>query len=701
MKRSRILVGWIFLLLILLLANGGQTSGIVQAQDRSSPPVNLRPGWPYDPHHVLVKFEPGARSPLMQRVGVQHLLGDWYLIPTPPDQDVLQWMATVAQEDQVAFVEPDYLFRLGDFEPQPGVMTPQSHQVYPNDPYYRYQWHMPMVQSDAAWALTRGAHVVVAVVDSGVTRGTDLQCRTFVSPFNAITDIQGETAVRDDEGHGTHVTGTIAQCTDNNLGVVGLAPEVDIMPVKVLGANGEGSFSDVGQGIRWAVDHGADVINLSLGADCQNQTFEDGCHDPYVDDALVYAASHDVVVVAAAGNKARSTPGYPANHPDVIAVSAVTMQEQLAYYSDHGSKISVAAPGGDVRRDTNHDRVADGVIQQTFNQYGVWDYYPFQGTSMASPHVAAAAALLRAYVPQANRMQVQQALEQTAKDLGASGKDNFYGYGLIQVADALTYLKNHMATATPTPTPTPTATPRRTSTPTATATSPAGARRLWLPLQLKSPPGVPTPTRTPTVTPTPPSGGHGDIYGRITVNNQAPPEVLVVLQAYAPSGGNEELVSVTTTDAQGNYHFRNVPSLPAGKLYHVVYGPNLFDSRFVRMWYGPDITSYQAGQTLPGGDFDIANVVLTNPPADASRALPVTFTWQKRAYAQDTYTFVLTDGSRIWFVDLGNVGQYTMQSLPSGAAYHQTYYWYPMIKNGEDSYGIPYEARAITFLPGE
>ncbi len=692
MKPSRIFVGWMFLLFILLLANGGRTSGIVQAQDRSSPPVNLWPGWPYNPHRVLVKFEPGARSPLMRRPGARHLSGDWYLIPTPPDQDVPQWMAALAREDQVLLVEPDYILRLEDFEPQPLALSPQSRRAYPNDPYYSYQWHMPMVQSDAAWALTRGAHVVVAVVDTGVTRGTDLQCRTFVAPFNAITDTEGEMAVRDGSGHGTHVIGTIAQCTNNNLGVVGLAPSVDIMPVKALGGDGSGSFFDVGQGIRWAVDHGADVINLSLGADCQNQTFEDGCHDPYVDEALEYAASHDVVVVAAAGNDARSTPGYPANHPDVMAVSAVTMQKQLAYYSDHGSKISVAAPGGDIRRDTNHDNLADGVVQQTFNQYGVWGYYPFQGTSMASPHVAAAAALLRAYVPQATRLQVQQALEQTAKDLGTPGKDNNFGYGLIQVADALAYLKNNIPTITPTP----------TSTPTPTITPTAGAIRLWLPLQLKSPSVTPSPTPPPgpTATPTPPSGGNqGDIYGRITVNNQAPPEVLVALQAYAPSGGNEDLVALTTTDAQGYYHFRGVASLPAGKLYHVVYGPNLFDNRFVRMWYGPDISSYQAGQTLPGGDFDIANVVLTSPPTNASRTLPVTFTWQKRAYAQDTYTFVLTDGTRIWFVDLGNVGQYTMHSLPSGAAYQQTYYWYPMIKNGEDSYGIPYEARAITFLP--
>ncbi len=444
---KRYLTLFLMTLAVLVIVLAGVGISHIQAQP-TTPDFETLLQRPHVSDHVLVKFVPGADSQLTRMPGARHLFDDWYVIPVSEGKSLATTMTALAQRDDVLIVEPDYLVQLD--EPKPvRADLPDRAQAYPNDPYYQYQWHMPQVQSDAAWDINRGAGVIVAVVDTGVSRGSDLQCRTFVSPYDAITDTTGESAARDRNHHGTHVAGTIGQCTHNNTGVAGLAPDVKIMPVRVLDESGSGAMSQIGTGIRWAADHGADVINMSLGMDCYNAPY-DSCHDAFVDDAIAHAVSKDIVIVAAAGNSGRSTPGYPANHPDVIAVAAVDYNRRLAPYSDHGSALSVSAPGGDLNQDANGDTYADGVLQETFDEYGEWGYYFLQGTSMASPHVAAAAALLRSYVPEANRVQVQRALEQTAMDLGAPGKDAMYGYGLIQVADALRYLKQH---TTPTPTP--------------------------------------------------------------------------------------------------------------------------------------------------------------------------------------------------------------------------------------------------------
>ena len=448
--RTRVIFITLLSLVLLLLVGGWwlldtPVSSASTALERPVPPQ-----WPYARDHVLVKFQSAGHPERGRFPGARHLFDNWYAVPVPKGENILQVIADLSEREDVLVVEPDYLVQLDDPTPIPGPNIPLHADAYPNDPYYSYQWHMPQVQSDAAWNINRGANVVVAVVDSGVSRGSDLQCRTFVSPYDTITDTAGEYAARDQNGHGTHVAGTIGQCTNNNHGTVGLAPDVKLMPVRVLDATGSGSMSDIGQGIRWAAAHGATVINMSLGLDCKGAPFN-SCHDAFVDDAIAYAVEKDIVIVAAAGNSKGTTPYYPANHPDVIAVSAVDYNRQLAPYSNTGD-ITLSAPGGNTLVDANGDNYADGILQQTFNQYGEWGFYLLEGTSMASPHVAAAAALLRSYAPQANRIQVQQALEQTAMDLGPSGKDSTYGYGLIQAADALRYLKQHTV-LTPTPTP--------------------------------------------------------------------------------------------------------------------------------------------------------------------------------------------------------------------------------------------------------
>ncbi|MEW6610265.1 MAG: S8 family peptidase [Patescibacteria group bacterium] len=311
----------------------------------------------------------------------------------------------------------------------------------PNDQYYSYQWHMPQIKMEQAWDMAQGEGVTVAVVDTGVAyedytdpvtrkifkQAPDLAGTAFVEGYDFVND---DTHPNDDNAHGTHVAGTIAQTTNNNLGVAGVAFKAILMPVKVLGASGSGTLADVADGIRWAADHGAKVINLSLGTTASSNT---------VKNAVAYAYGKGVTLVAAAGNDGKKRNTYPAAYDQyVIAVGAVRYDTQRARYSNYGSFVDLVAPGGDLNVDQNKDGYGDGVLQQTFAQGNPtqFGYYFYQGTSMAAPHVAGAAALLvsKGMIDPA---QVRSRLESTAKDLGSRGKDMYYGWGLIDVAKAL------------------------------------------------------------------------------------------------------------------------------------------------------------------------------------------------------------------------------------------------------------------------
>jgi serine protease len=249
----------------------------------------------------------------------------------------------------------------------------------PNDPKYAEQWHMPRVKSETAWEYSCGAGVTVAVIDTGVacydkapfTKGTDLKGTECVAGYDFVND-RDEAA--DDHGHGTHVAGTIAQTTNNGTGVAGLAFCAKLMPIKVLSRQGYGTTADVAEGIRWAADHGAQVINLSLGGPIKSSVLQQ---------AVEHAHKKGVTIVAAAGNSGRSV-GYPAAYPEVIAVSATDRNDKIAYFSSRGPQIAIGAPGVQVTQQT----ICDGGRNKC-EQWGV-----FSGTSMASPHVAGAAALV-------------------------------------------------------------------------------------------------------------------------------------------------------------------------------------------------------------------------------------------------------------------------------------------------------------------
>ncbi len=331
----------------------------------------------------------------------------------------------------------------------------------PNDPLYPYQWHLTNsdeggINVETAWDTTSGAGVVVAVLDTGVAYenhrdstgdyyvAPDLANSHFVPGYDFINN---DAHANDDHSHGTHVAGTIAQSTDNSKGVSGVAFDASVMPVKVLGQDGSGTYSAIANGIRWSADNGADVINLSLGADSPSKTLED---------ALAYAYGQGVTIVAAAGNGGKDGVSYPAAYDEyVIAVSATRYDEQLAPYSNYGSGIDLAAPGGDLSVDQNGDGHPDGVLQNTFNpstkDTSAFNYWFFEGTSMAAPHVAGVAALV---VSQGvtDPSLVREALQASAKDKGPTGVDIYYGHGIVDAAGALAWLESNSTPTNTAPT---------------------------------------------------------------------------------------------------------------------------------------------------------------------------------------------------------------------------------------------------------
>ena len=307
----------------------------------------------------------------------------------------------------------------------------QASQVQ-DDPYSSpMQWNFPAVQAPEAWDLSAGLGIVVAVLDTGLQPGGPDGIGCVVAPRDIVN---GDSEPVDGDGHGTHVAGTIAQRTNNGIGVAGLAYEACIMPVKVLDDSGSGTFADIADGIYWAVGHGAKVINMSLGTNAR-YAFST---DPIMDGALNFADESGVTVVCAAGNDgSRKNVSYPAIYPTTIAVGATDYNNNVTRYSNKGKGLDIVAPGGDTTRDLNGDGYGDGILQETYIN-NTWNYYFFQGTSMASPHVAAAAALLLASNQDLTPQDVRNTLTATTLDLYDAGYDSTSGHGLLQVFNALT-----------------------------------------------------------------------------------------------------------------------------------------------------------------------------------------------------------------------------------------------------------------------
>jgi serine protease len=383
----------------------------------------------YAPDEIIVKFKNDATRQQAYKAladfGTVEISSNESLgfreLRIPAGKTVEEMVAAFSARPDVEYAEPNYIAH--------AFMTP-------NDPYYSYQWHMPLIKMPQAWDQSTGTGVIVAVIDCGVAyenygvyyQAPDLAGTSFVPGYDFVNN---DSHPDDDCAHGTHVAGTIAQTTNNNLGVTGVAFNCSIMPVKVLNASGSGTYTQIANGITFAADHGAQVINMSLGGSSSSSTLQN---------AVIYAYNKGIAIVCAAGNAGTSTPQYPAAYTQCISVSAVRYDKTYPSYSSYGSTIDICAPGGDVTVDQNGDGYGDGVLQQTHDgtHYGTFGYYFYDGTSMASPHVAGVAALLIAknggsMSPDA----VRAAIQNTAEDLGPAGWDQHYGYGLVDANAAL------------------------------------------------------------------------------------------------------------------------------------------------------------------------------------------------------------------------------------------------------------------------
>ncbi|AIQ60254.1 S8 family peptidase [Paenibacillus borealis] len=304
------------------------------------------------------------------------------------------------------YTEPHYMYLTNDTVSE----NTGANVITPNDLLFStYQWNLPAIETELGWNLSKGSkEVVVAVVDTGVQADhPDLQGQ-LLAGYNAITN--GSTP-DDDVGHGTHVAGIIGALTNNEEGVAGISWYNKILPVKALDNSGAGTTYSVAEGIIWAADNGAKVINLSLGNYADSQ---------FLHDAIKYAYDRDVVIVSASGNDNTERPGYPAAYEEVIAVAATNSTGERASFSNYGDYIDVAAPGESIAS-TYPD-----------NQYAA-----LSGTSMASPHVAALAGLVRSLNPELTNKEVTELLTSNAVDLGDAGHDKYYGWGQVDIYQTL------------------------------------------------------------------------------------------------------------------------------------------------------------------------------------------------------------------------------------------------------------------------
>ncbi len=363
-------------------------------------------GAPYAAGELIVTYEEGvpdnAVETLDEEAKVEENLPEI-------DAQLLEYPEVKSEPSQAAR-ERDLEQIKEDLETDPAVESVGYNYLCrvaytPRDPRFKYQWGLKKTGFESAWNRTRGSGVKVAVVDTGAAvRHVDLRRKVALS----WDFVNGDRTVKDRSGHGTHVSGIVAARTGNRKGVAGGCPSCKLLIAKVFDGKGTGTVARVADGIIWSADHGADVINLSVVHPSSSTVDKN---------AINYATSKGVVVVAAAGNGDTNQPRYPAAYPSVMAVAATNRDDRRAYFSNYGNWIDIAAPGVDIL-----STIPGGYASRT-------------GTSMAAPHVSALAGLLASQGRSPENIEYR--ITHTAVDLGPNGLDPYYGYGRISASRAV------------------------------------------------------------------------------------------------------------------------------------------------------------------------------------------------------------------------------------------------------------------------
>lgn len=386
----------------------------------------------YEEREIIVKFKPVVNSQALDKLIKQNNLvsinsfdtvdGKVVKYRLPDSGNLKELIEEYNKREDVLWVEPNYIY---------------YPTTIPQDKYYnQYQWNMVNINMEAGWDIIKGSEdVTVAVLDTGIIpdhpdleanllKGVDFVGGVKSYPVESYTvtdyDPTDETPYQQGGSHGTHVAGIIGAVTNNNQGVAGINWDVKILPIRALTRKG-GSSWDIVEGIYYAIDQDVDIINMSFGS----------THDSYLQkEAVQKAVAEGITVVAATGNEGSSEVYYPAAYPETIAVGATGKNNTKTAYSNYGPEVDIVAPGGDYGESvlSTWGYYRDGVA--------VSDYNGMIGTSMATPHVSGIVALLMANGLQ-EPDEIRKCLISTARDLGKQGKDNYYGYGLVDAYGAL------------------------------------------------------------------------------------------------------------------------------------------------------------------------------------------------------------------------------------------------------------------------
>jgi thermitase len=415
--------------------------------------VRYRAGTTNDAADQLERAHGAAKNGDIRQLGVRVLQ-----VPEGSETAVLH---ALAADPRVEFAERD--------------QTVAITNTTPNDYWWPSQWSQVKTRTNVAWDLTAGSSsVVIAVLDTGIDLSQpDLQGK-LVAGYNVL---RGGADPADDNGHGTWAAGVAGAASNNSIGVASYCWRCSLMPVKVLGADGSGTMSNVAAGITWASDRGARVISMSLAGTTGTSTLQS---------AVQYAHAHGVVLVAASGNYGNASPTYPAAYPEVLSVAGSDPNDALYSWSDYGSWVKLAAPG----------------CNYTTGRSG-W-YGSFCGTSAATPAVAGIAGLAFSYAPTTSNTMVESAIESSAVKLGSA-----VTYGRVDAYGTLLALGAPAASGSPSPTmtPAPSAAPSPTATPTASPSP--------------SPTLAPTPSPTSMPAPAPLATATTTFSGAVTTKNNS------------------------------------------------------------------------------------------------------------------------------------------------------------------------------------